>query len=121
MSDIVEWLSAEEALEERDVEIDGETRSVWFRRVSAGQREQLLRGLKVNHVPGENDGSIEIDLGENEHQGQLLVLFSVCKEDGKPAFRNLETVRKIPHRKFKILLKHAEAVNKDMADDPGED
>lgn len=121
MTDFINRLIADDEPEAREIELDGETGTVWFRRLSAGQREQLLRGLKVSHRPGTNDGSIEIDLGENEHQGQLLVLFSVCDETGKAVFKNIQAVQKIPHRKFKVLLREAEAVNKGMGDDTEDD
>jgi len=119
MSDFLNRLIAEDEPEEREVTFDGETGSVWFRRVSGGERAQLLQGLKVSHVPGTNEGTVDVDLGNNEHQKHLLVQFSVCTEEGKRVFKTIRDVEKIPNRKLKVLLAHAEAVNKDLDDDLG--
>lgn len=114
-------LTAEDAPEAREVTIDGETGTVWFRRITAGQREQLLKGMKMSHSPGKDKGVVEIDLGANEHQRQLLVAFSVCDQSGARLFKNVEAVQKLPHRKFVALARHAEEVNRSDEEDLGKD
>lgn len=111
MSDFLSRLTAEDKPEAREVTIDGETGTVWFRRLSAGQREQLLKGMKMIHVPG-TQGTVEIDFGENEHQRQLMVMYSVCDESGKRHFKDINAVRSVPSYRIKALYKHAEEVNK---------
>lgn len=119
MSDFLSRLTAEDAPEPRDVTIDGETGVVWFRRVTAGQREQLLKGMKMSHSPGKDQGVVEIDLGANEHQRQMLVAFSVCDESGVRLFKNVDAVQKLAHRKFAALARHAEEVNRFDEEDLG--
>lgn len=120
MSDILSRITAEDAPEAREVKIGEDLLTVYFRRLNAGEREQLLKGMKVTHVPGTR-GSIEIDLGENEHQRQLLVRFSVCDEDGRKLFKNLEAVQKLPHYRLNALATHAEKVNEAVEEDLGKD
>jgi len=118
MSDILSRITAEDAPEAREVTIGEETFTVYFRRLNSGEREQLLKGMKVTHVPG-TKGSIEIDLGENEHQRQLLVRFSACDEHGKKLFKNLESVQRLPDYKLNALAYHADQVNAASDDDLG--
>jgi hypothetical protein len=118
MSDILSRLTAEDAPEARDVSINGDSFTVYFRRLNAGEREQLLKGMKITHVPGAK-GSIEIDLGENEHQRQLLVWFSACDEQGRRLFKALEAVKKLPHYKLEALARHADEVNATPDEDLG--
>lgn len=118
MSDFLSRLTAEDNPEAREVTIDGETGTVWFRRLSAGEREELLKGIHVSHVPG-SKGSVDIDLGQNERQRHMLVRFSVCDEDGKRVFRNLSDVQKLASRKVAVLARHAEEVNQEDDEDLG--
>lgn len=119
MSDFLTRLTEEDAPEAREVSYNGETGTVWFRKLSAGQREELLKGTVVRHVPG-SGGSIDIDLGQNEHQRQVLVLYSVCDEKGKRHFKDLPAVRRLAHDRLAALAVHAEAVNRIAEDeDPG--
>lgn len=119
MSDFLSRLTAEDTPEAREVTYRGETGTVYFRKISAGEREKLLQGLKMSHQPGKDQGIIELDLGANEHQRQLLVLFSVCNENGGRFFKNLEAVQKLPHSSFNALAKHAEEVNSFEEEDLG--
>lgn len=121
MSDFLSKLTEEDAPEAREVTIDGETGTVWFKRITAGQREQLLKGMKMSHSPGKDQGVVEVDLGANEHQRQMLVAFSTCNEDGVRLFKNVEAVQKLAHRKFSALARHAEEVNRFEDDDLGKD
>jgi len=117
MSDFLEKVVQEEAPISREVTIGGETGIVYFRRISAGEREQLLRGIKVEHKAGM--GSVEIELADNERQKQMLVMFSVCREDGSRFFKKIDDVKKLSAAKLEVLVRHAEEVNK--ADDWGKD
>lgn len=119
MSDFLDMLVAPDAPEAREVTVDGQTGTVYFRRISAGEREQLLKGLKVVHTPG-GGSTVDIDLAENERQSQMLVLFSVCREDGSRFFTNVDQVKKLPHHKLAVLARHASEVNRE-SDDLGKD
>ena len=115
MSDFLTRLASEDAPEAREVTIGGETGTAWFRHLSSGERETMLRGMKISHAPGKG-GTIEIDLGENEKQRQMLVQFSVCDESGKRLFKNLDAVKKLPHDRLMVLAHHAEDVNRESDD-----
>ena len=117
MSEFLDSLTREYPPEAREVTIDGESGTVYFRKISAGEREQLLRGIKV----GAGLSWIEIDLSENERQKQMLVLFSVCREDGTRLFRKIEDVKKLPASKLEVLTRHAREVNDESSEDLGKD
>jgi hypothetical protein len=118
MSDFLTRVAQDASPEAREVKIGGETGTVYFRKITAGQREKILEGLKVSHKPG-TGGTVEIDLAKNEHQRHLLVLFSVVHEDGRPFFKNLDAVRAWPAAAVSTLAGHAEAVNREDEDDLG--
>lgn len=118
MSDFLTTLTTDDAPEAHQVTIKGETGTVWFRRINAGERANILKGQKVSHVVG-TGGTVEVDLGENENQKHLLVLYSVCKEDGKPFFKTLQEVRKLVQYKLNALYDIAVKVNREDEEDLG--
>ena len=118
MSDFLTLITQEGAPEAREVEIGGQSGTVYFRRISAGEREKLLHGMKVSHQPGKGN-SVEIDLGENERQRHLMVLYSVCDEDGKRRFKTIEAVQKLPNDVVVALARHAEEVNRSQDEETG--
>lgn len=117
MSDFLTRLAQGDAPVPKEVTIGGETGTVYFRRISGAQREQLLKGMKLSHTPG-GSGSIDIDLGENEKQRHMLVAFSVCDESGKRVFTDIKDVAKLQADRIAELWRHASAVNEE-GEDPG--
>lgn len=115
MSDFLTRIAEQQPVEAREVTIGGETGTVFFRRITAGQREKILEGLKMSHKPG-SGGTMEIDLAKNEHQRHLLVLFSVCKDSGQQFYRNIDAVRALPASVVAVLATHAEDVNREEDD-----
>lgn len=113
MSDLTDLL-AETGPITREVTIDGKTATVYFRRITAGEQEQILKGQKVQHSGGK--ASIELDLCENEKQRHQLVFFSVCKQDGSRFFKKLDDVKALPSLKVRALSEHAMAVNAEEDD-----
>jgi hypothetical protein len=120
MSDILSRLTAEDAPEAREVTIGGETFTVYFRRITAGQRLQLLKGMKIANTPGQKS-SFEIDLGENERQRHLLVHFSVCDEQGRRLFRDVRDVQNMQGDRVSRLADIAQEVNRETDNDLGKD
>lgn len=118
MTDFLSRITAEDPPEAREITVRGETGTVWFRKVTAGERRKLLEGHKIEHRPG-TGAVMELDLELNEKERQLLVMFCVCDEDGKRRFKSLAEVEKIPHSKFKALANAAEEVNREIEDDLG--
>lgn len=115
MSDFLSELTSDASVEAREVIVGGKTGTVHFRKISAGEREQLLKGMKIAHTPGKG-GSIEIDLAENERQRHMLVLFSVCTAEGARHFKRIEDVKKMPAATVAALAQHAEDVNREDED-----
>ena len=111
MSEFLRLITQEGKPEAREVEVGGQTGTVYFRRISAGEREKLVHGMKMSHKPGAGT-SVEVDLGENERQRHLLVRYSVCDEDGKPFFKNIDAVQKLPNTVVSVLSRYAEEVNR---------
>jgi hypothetical protein len=74
----------------------------------------------MSHQPGKGN-VVEIDLGENEHQRHLMVLYSVCDEGGKRRFKTIESVQKLPNDAVSALARHAEEVNRAQDEETGKD
>lgn len=102
----------------REVEVDGKKGTVYFRRITAGERAILLKGQKVQGKAGEK-ATVEIDLGENAKTKQLMVQFSVVRQDGSPFFASRDEVSKKDAKVVDVLYEHAAAVNGE--DDAGKD
>lgn len=116
MTDFLSRITAEDPPEAREITVDGQTGTIWLRKISAGERRQLLEGHRIQHQPG-SAAVLELDLALNEKERQMLVLFCICNEDGKRHFRSIEQVEKIPHRKFKALANAAEDFNREIESD----
>ncbi len=101
----------------REVNFSGKVGTVWFKRINAAQRMQILQGQRVQAASGKT--SVDIDLGDNEKTKLMLVQFCVCNEDGKPYFASLEAIKKLEASKVQVLFDHATAVNS-SGDEPGE-
>jgi len=126
MSEFLDRLTQTDAPVAREVTLGDSTGTVWFRRLTAGQKEQLLKGRKVTVKTGERQGTVDIDLAANERQRQMLLQFTACDENGEPLFKTLERVKAMDGWKVAILAAHAEEVQRlgdpDEEDDPdGED
>lgn len=104
----------------RQVTVGDQTGTVWFKRITAGQRSLLLKGQRVSSKVGDGSGSsMEIDLGDNERQRHMLVHFSVVTEEGKPRWRSLADVEALPSRVVSALYQHASDINSDAEGEPG--
>jgi hypothetical protein len=90
-----------------------ETGTVHFRRITAGERAQILAGQKyqVNRANAASNVETEIDLGQNERQKHMLVAFSVCRDDGKPYFKGASDVAKYDAAFVEALYNVATEVN----------
>lgn len=122
MSDFLTFLASEDSPEAREVTVDGKTGMVHFRRLNAGQREQLLKGMQIQHTIKGKGGAappnvVTIELSQNERQRQLLVLYSVCDENGKRFFKRIEDVQALQSSRMNALAKHAEEVNRTEEDE----
>ncbi len=101
----------------REVNFGGKVGTVWFKRITAAQRVQILKGQRVQAAAGKT--SVDIDLGDNETTKLMFVQFCVCHEDGKPYFANLDKVKALESSKVEVLYSHATAVNS-PGEEPGE-
>lgn len=118
MTDFIDDLLAGDAPLARTITFtghDGEakTGTVYFKRITAGQRQKLLAGQKfsVNRNGEASNVVTEIDLALNERQKHQLVAFSVCRADGKPVFNTPEEVAKVDAVKVAALYDAASEVN----------
>lgn len=110
MSEFIDELLAGSPVVAREVEFDGKKGTVYFRRISAGERVLLLKGQKVLGKAGEA-ATVEIDLAENARTKHLMVKFSACKADKTPVFKSLDDVAKNDAKVIDMLYQHAAAVN----------
>lgn len=92
---------------------------VYFRRITAGERQKLLQGQRYTMNTEGKAASMktEIDLSLNEAQKHALVAFSVCREDGTQVFKNAADVAKLDALKVSALYDAADEVNRER--DPG--
>lgn len=117
MNDFLIQALASDAPVEREVKLGDKAGKVHFRRISAGEKTQLLKGQHMQARAGEK-ATVDIDLGESQNTKHLLVFFSVCNADGSRFFKSVDEVKKIDNVKIDCLYDHAAAVNAQEAD-PG--
>lgn len=122
MSDFLKDFIADDGTVTRSVTFKGKTGDVHFRRISAKQKADLLKGQKVQAVSGQSS-TFEIDLSENARSKAMLVLYSVANPDGSQFFKRLAEVEAIDAGKLEALYAAASDVNRDdlEASDPGKD
>lgn len=118
-ADLGELLARGKEVVARDVVVNGTTVKGHFRRLTAGERYQLLKGQKVTRSGGAT--TFELDLALNEEQQQRYVLFCTCKPDGSPYFKDLDHVRGSDGKVISALYLAAKDVNEGGEDDPGKD
>lgn len=99
----------------REVTVSGQTGTVHFKRLTAGQRAALLKGQKVA-TNAAGTATIDIDLGDNERQRLMMVQFCVVTPDGKPRYK-LAEVEALPSHIVNVLYTHVTAINQD--EEPG--
>lgn len=121
MSDFLSDFIAPDGVVTKEVSFNGKSGPVHFRRITAGQKANLLKGQKGQSSGGKT--TFEIDLAENAHSKALLVFYSVANQDGNQFFKKLDDVKAIDAGKFEALYLAASDVNKDdmEAADPGKD
>lgn len=122
MSDFLKDFIADDGTVTRSVTFKGKTGDVHFRRISAKQKADLLKGQKVHAASGQSS-TFEIDLSENARSKAMLVLYSVANPDGSQFFKRLAEVEAIDAGKLEALYTAASDVNHDdlEANDPGKD
>lgn len=120
MSDFLKDLLTDDGVVTRQVTFNGKTGDVHFRRISIGQKADLLKGQRVQAVSGQKS-TFEIDLAENVNSKAMLVLYSVANPDGSQYFKKLADVKAIDAGKLEALYAVASDVNRDefAEDDAG--
>lgn len=108
-------LLAADGPEAREIVLSGKTVTAFFKRITAGQRAQLLKGQRVSTKAGEGS-TVEIDLGDNESTKLQMVQFCVVTEDGKPFFKTLGEVQRLDASKVNVLYRHVQEVNAEDED-----
>lgn len=113
MSDFLDSILSDNEVIAREVEIDGQKGTIYFKRISAGERADLLKG-QVFQFDAQNKGaSMSMDSGEARERDQKLVWYSVCKEDGSRYFPSLAAVKKAKDRTVAALCRVAMEVNEE--------
>lgn len=109
-------LARTQAVIKREVKVAGKSLTAHFRRITAGERHELLKGQKVNRANGATV-SFELDLGLNEIQQQKFVLYSVVNEDGTPFFKNIEEVARVDAKLIGALYQTATGLEEEEEGD----
>lgn len=102
---------------EREINYNGQTRPVYFKRITGGDRLKLNRGQTMTATGGgggeRSQASMSMDMGDITERKLMLVAFSNCDEEGNKIFRNAEQVRDLEDQLIELLHKHAEEVNRE--------
>lgn len=112
MTDFLSAFLADNPVLEREITIRGTTGSAHFKRISAGERAQLVKGQKVSSGTG-GATTVEIDVGESITSQHLLVHFAVCNPDGSRRFKTLREVQASPADVVGALYAIASEVNRE--------
>lgn len=87
---------------EKELEYGGQTKTVYFKQLTSGERLQLKKGQKGSVHAGES--TFEVDLGDIDARNHLLLSFSNCDKDGKPVFKTAKQVADLPGTLVDALL-----------------
>ena len=117
MSDFLDEILSAPDVVEREISIGGRKGTVFVRRISAGERAQLLAGQVV--TTGGTGTTMEIDLSANEVSKRRMVYFAIATEDGKRRFKSEQDVAKTAAHVVEALYKVAADVNREDADEAG--
>jgi hypothetical protein len=91
---------------------NGTTGTIWLKRITAGQKLQLVKGKRYNYNTGEGaPQTLEIDLEDNERNTHLVVSFCVVREDGTPRFKTAADVQKLDAALVAALYQAASKFN----------
>jgi len=80
----------------------GKTETVYFKRLTAGQRLLLKQGQKGTVKAGET--SFDVDLGDVDARNHKMLAFSNCTADGKAVFKTARDVGEIPEDLCSALI-----------------
>ena len=94
------------------------TLTAYFRRLTAGERLQLVSGQKMTYVDGKR-GDFEVDMGEVARNRHLLVKFANVTAEGAQVFGDVREVQALPDWLAAELAKYADEVNRDDAEEAG--
>lgn len=86
----------------KEIEYGGKIETVYFKRLTAGERMELRRGQKGEVKGGES--TMELDLGNIEGANHKLVYFCNCDANGKRIFKTLSEVASLPGDFFDVLF-----------------
>lgn len=104
----------------REITYNGQTKTVWFKRITGGERLKLNRGQMMTASGGggeRSQASMQMDLGDVTERKLMLIAFSNCDEDGNKIFRNAEQVRDLEDPLIEALHKHAAEINNEDGDE----
>lgn len=99
---------------EKELNYNGKTRPVFFKRLTGDQRLQLVRGQRGSVKDGAT--SFELDMGDQVARAQLMTSFSLCDVDGKPLYKNVGDFRREPEGLINALTNLCAEALKDEDD-----
>ena len=118
MDQLTELLN-ENGPQPRTARIRGADVPIYLRRITAGEKQKLVKGQKVT-AGAAGTSEVEIDIGENIAAQHLLVHFAVVDETGKKRFRTVLEVQNAPDDVISGLYAAASKFQNE-GDEPGKD
>jgi hypothetical protein len=91
------------------------TKAVYFRRLTAGERLDLVTGQTMKFVNGQR-GDLTMDMGDITKNRHMLVKFTNVTAEGVQVFGDIHAVQAQPDWLVAELARLADEVNKDDED-----
>lgn len=107
-------------LVKRELTFRGQTRDVWFREMTVGERLSIQRGLKFKQTGGTSE--MELDYGDQQARVLQSLVFRLCKdEDGTPVWKNFAAFERERFEPglIKALIDLMNDVNREQGEDAG--
>jgi hypothetical protein len=99
---------------ERELKFRGKTETVYFKPLTAGQQLELSKGQKMSQ--GKDGATFELDMGDHARRNYQMLQMTLCDEDGKRVFRNLQELQEEPRDLIQKLVELALEVQADQGD-----
>lgn len=107
-----------EEIFEKELDYKGQKKTVYFKRLTAGERINLSRGQKMLVGNKSKEHGVEVDLGEFLERTHRYLLMCNVDSEGKRIFKKIEEVQALPEDLVSALQKLADEalVEKDQED-----
>lgn len=115
---------SEDGPQERELRVNGKVKSVWVRRLTAGESIKVNSGTVLRFErsgdpmnPKGQSATSETDLGMQAEKQAMLVQYAIVWPDGSQMFENIGMVKKLDQVVFNALVTIASEFNNKGGDE----